>query len=104
MLVSRPTGVPVMAHRANGRNHQIYRCFVIYSRSWKIALLPILMWLADVACSVMIIFITATLRQDTVISQQHMLKPFLLSFFIVTIALNFLTTGMSRGLYQAFVS
>ena len=49
----------------------------------------------------MIIFITATLRKDTVISQQDLLKPFLLSFFIITILLNFLTTGMSRGLSQA---
>lgn len=72
----------------------IYRCFVIYSRSWKIILLPILMWLADVACSVMIIFITATLRKDAVLSQQGLLKPFLLSFLIITIVLNFLTTGI----------
>lgn len=53
------------------------------------------MWLANVACSVMIIFITATLRQDTTISQQRLLKPFLYSFFIITIALNLLTTSKS---------
>lgn len=51
------------------------------------------MWLADVACSVMIIVITATLRTDALISQQKLLKPFLYSFFCITIALNFLTTG-----------
>ncbi|GJE85142.1 hypothetical protein PsYK624_012200 [Phanerochaete sordida] len=72
----------------------IYRCFVIFSHSWAIAFVPLLMWLADVACSVMIILITATLHTDTLISQQKLLKPFLYSFFAVTIALNFLTTGL----------
>lgn len=62
------------------------------------------MWLADVACSVMIIFITATLRKDAVLSQQGLLKPFLLSFLIITIVLNFLTTGMSRDLDEALAS
>ena len=66
---------------------------MIFSHSWAIALFPLLMWLADVACSVMIILITATLHTDTLISQQKLLKPFLYSFFAVTIALNFLTTG-----------
>ncbi|PSR75960.1 hypothetical protein PHLCEN_2v8765 [Hermanssonia centrifuga] len=72
----------------------IYRCFVIFSHKWLIIAFPLLMWLANVACSVMIIFITATLRQDTTISQQRLLKPFLYSFFIITIALNLLTTSM----------
>ena len=72
---------------------QIYRCFVIFSHSWAVACVPILMWLGDVACSVMIILITATLRTDALISQQKLLKPFLYSFFCITIALNFLTTG-----------
>ncbi|THG93988.1 hypothetical protein EW026_g7390 [Hermanssonia centrifuga] len=75
----------------------IYRCFVIFSHKWLIIAFPLLMWLANVACSVMIIFITATLRQDTTISQQRLLKPFLYSFFIITIALNLLTTTQ-RGL------
>ena len=72
---------------------QIYRCWVVFAHNWTIALVPVLMWLADVACSVMIIYITATLRADALISQQKLLKPFLYSFFSITIALNFLTTG-----------
>jgi hypothetical protein len=72
---------------------QIYRCFVIFAHSWRVAFVPVLMWLADLACSVMIIYITATLRRDAVISQQSLLKPFLYSFFCVTITLNFVTTG-----------
>ena len=66
---------------------------MIFSHSWAVAFVPVLMWLADLACSVMIILITSTLHTDTLISQQKLLKPFLYSFFAVTIALNFLTTG-----------
>lgn len=72
---------------------KIYRCYVVFGHSWKIILLPILLWLADVAFSVMIIFITTTLQKDTTISQQSLLKPFLYSFFVVTIVLNLITTG-----------
>ena len=72
---------------------QLYRCYVVFAHSWKIVLLPLLLWLASVACSIMIIFITATLRKDTTISQQSLLKPFLYSFFIVTIVLNLIVTG-----------
>ena len=56
-------------------------------------ILPMILWLASLACSVVIIKITATLRQDTTISQQSLLKPFLYSFFIITIVLNFIVTG-----------
>ena len=73
---------------------QIYRCWVVFAHNWTIASIPILMWLADVACSVMIILITATLRTDALISQQKLLKPFLYSFFSITIALNLITTGL----------
>lgn len=72
---------------------QIYRCYVVFAHSWLIIIFPMILWLASLACSIMIIFITATLRQDTTISQQSLLKPFLYSFFIVTIVLNFIVTG-----------
>ena len=72
---------------------QIYRCYVVFAHSWKITIFPLLLWLASIACSVVIIDITATLRKDTTISQQSLLKPFLYSFFVITIVLNFITTG-----------
>lgn len=71
---------------------------MIFSHSWAVIVFPLLMWLADVACSVMIILITATLRTDALISTQKLLKPFLYSFFAVTIGLNCLTTGASASL------
>lgn len=74
---------------------QIYRCYVVFAHSWKIIILPLLMWLASLACSIVIIFITATLRKDTTISQQSLLKPFLYSFFVDTIILNLMVTGES---------
>ncbi|KAI0346626.1 hypothetical protein BDW22DRAFT_1323122 [Trametopsis cervina] len=72
----------------------IYRCFIIYSHKWTVIMLPLIMWAADAAFSVVIIWISATLRQDAVISTQVLLKPFLYSFFCVTIILNLLTTGL----------
>lgn len=65
----------------------------MFSHSWLIIAFPCVMWLADLACSIVIIYISATLRQDALISTQGHLKPFLWAFFSVTIALNLLTTG-----------
>ena len=72
---------------------QIYRCYVVFAHSWLVIIFPIILWLASLACSIMIIYITDTLRQDTTISQQSLLKPFLYSFFIITIVLNLIVTG-----------
>ncbi|KAJ3553789.1 hypothetical protein NM688_g3430 [Phlebia brevispora] len=72
----------------------VYRCYVVFLHRWKIIIVPLLMWLANAVLSAIIIFITATLHQDAIISCQASLKPFLYSFFAINIILNILTTGM----------
>ena len=71
---------------------QIYRCLVIFSYRWLVIVFPILLWTANAVCSAIIIYITATLRKDTLLST-NLLSPFLTSFLVVTLVTNLLTTG-----------
>lgn len=80
---------------------QIYRCSIVYGHRWWVTILPTLMWLAGLACTVIIIWYTATLQQDTVLSTTHSLQPWIYSFLAITFALNIITTGTPHS--QVFI-
>lgn len=92
MLVSFPSNMFAMFWTLISQ--QIYRCYVIYSRRWLVIGFPIMLWLANLALSIVIIWLTSTTRTDTIITHQRPLKPFLCSFFSATIALNLIAIGM----------
>lgn len=71
---------------------QIYRCLVVFSWNWWVISFPVLLWLANAACSAVIMYITATLRTNTLLNVNQ-LSPFLTSFLVITLVTNLLTTG-----------
>lgn len=64
----------------------------MFSYNWLVVAFPVLLWLANAVCSAIIIYITATLRTDALLSVDK-LAPFLTAFLVVTLATNLLTTG-----------
>lgn len=72
---------------------QVYRCFVVFSHDWRIAVVPAVLWFGNLACSVAIAYITSTLRGNALLNTNHSLSAFLLSFLVITLITNLLTTG-----------
>ncbi|KAI0085804.1 hypothetical protein BDY19DRAFT_895916 [Irpex rosettiformis] len=71
----------------------IYRCFVVFFYDWRVVAFPILLWFANAACGITIIYISATLRTDTLITANQ-LSSFIMSFLVITLVTNLLTTGL----------
>ncbi|KAJ7719956.1 hypothetical protein B0H16DRAFT_1218975, partial [Mycena metata] len=85
--------VDVLLQTTLGDGMLIFRCWMVYSKSWPVVVFSMLLWLGGSVCTVMIIRIEATLRSDTLITSDS-LKPLILSFWILTIVQNILTTGL----------
>ncbi|KAF8208494.1 hypothetical protein K438DRAFT_1812301 [Mycena galopus ATCC 62051] len=85
--------VDVVAQTTIGDGMLIFRCWVVHSRSWRVVALSILLWLGSTACAVMIVRVEATLHSNTLITSSS-LDPLVLSFWVITIVQNILTTGL----------
>ncbi|KAF7353728.1 hypothetical protein MVEN_01058000 [Mycena venus] len=85
--------VDVVMQTTLGDAMLIYRCWIIYGKSWRIVAFSILMWLGGAACTAMIIHVEATLHSKALITSST-LHPLVLSFWVLTIAQNILTTGL----------
>ncbi|KAF9000140.1 hypothetical protein BDQ17DRAFT_1245907 [Cyathus striatus] len=70
----------------------LYRCFVIYNRRWLVIIFPGLLWIGTAVCSILTIYIEATL--GTGVLNQKQLKPFITGQLTLTLAMNILTTGL----------
>ncbi|TFK32631.1 hypothetical protein BDQ12DRAFT_616759, partial [Crucibulum laeve] len=68
----------------------LYRCFIIYNRAWLIIILPALMWIGTAVCSVLAVYIEATLGTGVLTESQ--LKPFITGTLSLTLAMNIITT------------
>lgn len=73
---------------------QIFRCWKVYSKSWRVVAFSILLYLGGTACAVMILRVEATLHSHTLITSNS-LNPLILSFWVLTIVQNIITTGQS---------
>ncbi|KAH9913022.1 uncharacterized protein B0H18DRAFT_1216689 [Fomitopsis serialis] len=75
----------------------IYRCWMVYASSRHraiVGIVPLVLWLACIAFAVMILYILGTLDADTTIPEIPQLQPYLYSFYLTTVVLNLLTTGL----------
>jgi len=70
----------------------IYRVWVVYNRSWRMAAIPILLWFGVlVTLTLNIHYLQSTHTSLTAVNH---LRPIITSFWSVSIALNILTTGL----------
>ncbi|KAF9460684.1 hypothetical protein BDZ94DRAFT_1169252, partial [Collybia nuda] len=70
----------------------LYRCWIIYSRNWKVIFVPALMWIAETVCGSIAASIETTLDHSLITS--NILAPFMLSLMSLTLATNFLVTSL----------
>ncbi|KAJ7699059.1 hypothetical protein B0H17DRAFT_1196636 [Mycena rosella] len=71
----------------------IYRCWLIYGRSWTIITLPLLLWVAALTCDARLVRLQTTMSGDIEASKHVM--PWGTAFWAFTLAINVLTTGTS---------
>ena len=71
---------------------QIYRCYYVYGQSWRIIVIPTILWLAGIACGCCVIWIEATLGHLSTLLHLAKVQPFLTSFTGLTVAQNIITT------------
>jgi hypothetical protein len=71
----------------------IYRCWIVYEKSWLVVSLSILLWLGDTFCTIMIIVLESTLHSRVLINSAR-LTPYLTAFWALTISLNIITTTL----------
>ncbi|KAJ7893026.1 hypothetical protein B0H13DRAFT_1625340 [Mycena leptocephala] len=70
----------------------IYRCWHLWNKSWLVVTLPLLIWLANVACSIRFLAILSQATQGLVISNS--IHPWLTAFWSMTICINIMTTSL----------
>ncbi|KAF9456652.1 hypothetical protein BDZ94DRAFT_1275161 [Collybia nuda] len=71
----------------------IYRCWIAYFRSPPLIAFPVLLWLAAVACAILIIFHSGQLHIHAVLSARR-IRPFGVAFWASSVALNIITTSL----------
>ncbi|KAF9463941.1 hypothetical protein BDZ94DRAFT_1137148, partial [Collybia nuda] len=85
--------VTVLIQTILGDGMLIYRCWIVYSRSWKILIAPMIFFLGDVGCAIVVTFREATLRARVLVNSSS-IKPLFTGFYAASIALNILTTTL----------
>ncbi|KAJ7844902.1 hypothetical protein B0H14DRAFT_3868192 [Mycena olivaceomarginata] len=85
--------VNVLGQTTLGDGMLIFRCWKVYSKSWRVVAFSILLYLGGTACAVMILRVEATLHSHTLITSNS-LNPLILSFWVLTIVQNIITTGL----------
>ncbi|KAF9556530.1 hypothetical protein CPC08DRAFT_711128 [Agrocybe pediades] len=71
----------------------IYRCWVVYDRSWAIIIVPALVWVASTVLSIYILIIRTRGALEIVGVPSKSLPAFLASQFATTIAVNIYATA-----------
>jgi hypothetical protein len=70
----------------------VYRCWIVYSRSWLAISLPGLLVLGNTAVTGVVLYIEITLNQHALLSVKQ-IKPFGVAFWALTVVINVITTG-----------
>ncbi|KAF9528352.1 hypothetical protein CPB83DRAFT_854456 [Crepidotus variabilis] len=71
----------------------IYRCWVIWCRSWRVVAPSICLWLGTVAMTTWLLWIESTLRVKVLLNARQ-LRPSGISFWVLSTVLNITTTAL----------
>jgi len=72
----------------------LFRCWIVYGRSWLVIFLPIILWLGTTACGIMTVYVEATLDNTGQLLNSKSLIPFITSMLCLTLVTNVLTTTL----------
>ncbi|KAF7336234.1 hypothetical protein MVEN_02171300 [Mycena venus] len=70
----------------------IYRCWYLWSKSWLLIALPLLIWFTNVACTIRFLDLLSRLSKGLVIAD--VIQPWLQAFWSMTICINVITTSL----------
>ncbi|TFK34276.1 hypothetical protein BDQ12DRAFT_585131, partial [Crucibulum laeve] len=71
----------------------VYRCWVVYNRSWISVSLSITLWLGCLACGLRLMFLAGTLHTSALISSE-VTFPYNAAFWGISVTVNIVTTGL----------
>ncbi|KAJ7586072.1 hypothetical protein C8J56DRAFT_946099 [Mycena floridula] len=71
----------------------IYRCWIVYAKSYFVIILPLLLWMANTSCGMVLVWIQSTIRTQTTLLAGKF-GPFLTGFASITIVQNIITTSL----------
>ena len=90
-----------LTRRRRSDLRQLCRCWIVYAgfrKRWCIVALPFLLWLGATACAAMDIVLLSTLHLFASIPTTMELRPYLTAYYVLTLTLNALTTGMLNNI------
>ncbi|PBK80873.1 hypothetical protein ARMGADRAFT_821298 [Armillaria gallica] len=70
-----------------------YRCWIVYGKSWMIAAAPIILWIGVLGTTITNIYILSTIHSEA-LTVATKLRPIVTSFWVISIALNVITTSL----------
>ncbi|GLB41444.1 hypothetical protein LshimejAT787_1000440 [Lyophyllum shimeji] len=71
----------------------IYRCWVVYGRSYLVVTLSTMLWIGGTVCSIIIIYYESTFKEHVLVSAGK-LHPYGVAFWASTVSLNIITTAL----------
>ncbi|KAJ7578285.1 hypothetical protein C8J56DRAFT_797941 [Mycena floridula] len=71
----------------------IYRCWVVYYRRYLIIVLPALLWIADSACAIVLLWLQATVNAKSLVNESKV-EPMLKAYMALSIPVNMFATSM----------
>jgi hypothetical protein len=79
---------------------KIYRCWIVYGYSWRVAWPLIILWLASLACTVLLVYSDSLLpvaaTQDPEVARlRSLFYDAVTTFYSTHIATNLFSTGMT---------
>ncbi|KAF9527334.1 hypothetical protein CPB83DRAFT_401501 [Crepidotus variabilis] len=76
-----------------GDSMLVYRCWIVWNRSFLPILVSLVLWLAATSITVWFIYLEVTMKNGLVISAK-LLTPAITTFWAITITLNIITTAL----------
>ncbi|KAG7442944.1 uncharacterized protein BT62DRAFT_1079035 [Guyanagaster necrorhizus] len=70
-----------------------YRCWIVYGKSWMIAAAPVLLWIGVLGTTTANIYLLSTIHSEALTAATK-LRPVVTSFWVISIALNIITTAL----------
>ncbi|GLB42147.1 hypothetical protein LshimejAT787_1101620 [Lyophyllum shimeji] len=90
--IVKPVTVNIQTMVADGV--LIYRCWVVYAKSHRVVLLPIVLWFGSLACTAVSMYMQGVLTSGSSRVNGGTLFPVIIGFWSATIALNLYATTM----------
>ncbi|KAF7362711.1 Carboxylic ester hydrolase [Mycena venus] len=73
----------------------IYRCWFLWNKSWTIIALPLLIWLANMACFIRLLYLITQASQGLIISST--IQPWGRAYWSMTICISITATSLIVG-------